>query len=269
MNRKGWNPSIGIGGAAALCAGAAVAIHLAGLAGEPDASPLSARPSAVAPPQNANLPYDGRFIFARIRYGSGGGRFRRGGASWAHDYPQADRHLPRIVSEISSLALRHDGSNVFDLDDPELLRFPIAYLSEPGFWSATDSEIHGLRQYLLKGGFLIVDDFEAEQWHNFAAQMRRALPEYEPIEIDGTHSIFDSFFHVPNPYVAHPLVRVTPEFYGYFEDNDPKKRMLAMVNFNSDLAEYWEWSPTGQFSVDLTNEAYKLGVNYIIFGLTR
>jgi hypothetical protein len=62
---------------------------------------------------------------------------------------------------------------------------------------------------------------------------------------------------------------VTPEFYGYFEDNDPKKRMLAMVNFNSDLAEYWEWSATGQFSVDLTNEAYKLGVNYIIYGLTR
>ena len=269
MHCKGWIPSVGIGGAAALCAGMAVAIHLAGLRGGPDASPLSARWSAVARAQDANLSYDGRFIFARIRYGSGGGRFRGGGAAWAHDYPQADQHLPRIVSEISSLDPRHDGSNVFDLDDPELLRFPVAYLSEPGFWSATDSEIQGLRQYLLKGGFLIVDDFEAEQWHNFAAQMRRALPEYEPIEIDGTHTIFDSFFHVPNPYVAHPLVRVTPEFYGYFEDNDPRKRMLAIVNFNSDLAEYWEWSATGQFSVDLTNEAYKLGVNYIIFGLTR
>ena len=93
--------------------------------------------------------------------------------------------------------------------------------------------------------------------------MRRALPEYEPIEIDGTHSIFDSFFHVPNPYVAHPLVRVTPEFYGYFEDNDPKKRMLAMVNFNSDLAEYWEWSATGQFSVDLRTRSNKTRREYI------
>jgi hypothetical protein len=269
MKGQGWIRSVGIGGAVALCVGAAIGIRLAEQGGgELRASLISARPSAVAAPQDPNLRYDGRFIFARIRYGSGGGRFR-GGASWAHDYPQADRHLPRIVSEISSVAPRLDGSNVFDLDDPELLRFPVAYLSEPGFWSATDSEVQGLRQYLLKGGFLIVDDFEAEQWYNFAAQMRRALPEYVPIEIDGTHSIFDSFFHVPNPYVAHPLVRVTPEFYGYFEDNDPGKRMLAMVNFNSDLAEYWEWSPTGQFSVDLTNEAYKLGVNYIIYGLTR
>src|SRR5688500_12686706 len=117
MNRQGWIPSVGIGvAAAALCAGAAITIHLARLAGEPHASPMSARRSAVAPTQDANLAYDGRFIFARIRYGSGGG-FRRGGAAWAHDYPQADQHLPRIVSEISSVAPRLDGSNVFDLDD--------------------------------------------------------------------------------------------------------------------------------------------------------
>ncbi len=269
MNRQGSIPSIGLRGAAALCAGVIIAIQVSALWSGYAGSRRSARRPVAALTQGANLSYDGRFIFARIRYGSGGGRFRGGGAAWAHDYPQADQHLPRIVSEISTLDPRHNGSNVFDLDDPELLRFPVAYLSEPGFWSATDSEIQGLRQYLLKGGFLIVDDFEAEQWHNFAAQMRRALPEYEPIEIDGTHSIFDSFFHVPNPYVAHPLVRVTPEFYGYFEDNDSKKRMMAIVNFNSDLAEYWEWSATGQFSVDLTNEAYKLGVNYIIYGLTR
>src|SRR5688572_14254724 len=103
MSRKGWIPSIGIGGAAALCAGAAVAIHFAGLGGgESGPSPLSARRSTVAPVQNPNLPYDGRFIFARIRYAPGGGRFGRGSAAWAHDYPQADRHLPRIAAEISS-----------------------------------------------------------------------------------------------------------------------------------------------------------------------
>jgi hypothetical protein len=74
---------------------------------------------------------------------------------------------------------------------------------------------------------------------------------------------------VSDPYVPHPLVRVTPRFYGYFEENDPGKRMIAMVNHNSDLAEYWEWSGTGFAPVDLENEAYKLGVNYLIFGLTR
>ena len=229
-------------------------------------SPASYAPSPAVL-QGANLDYDGRFIFARIRYGSGGGR--RGNDAWAHDYPRADHHLPRILSEITTTDVQYNGSNVFDLDDPELLNFPIAYLSEPGFWSATDAEIRGLREYLLKGGFLIVDDFEAEQWYNFAEQMARAIPEYKPIEIDGTHAIFDRFFRVSNPYVPHPLVRVTPRFYGYFEENDPAKRMLAMVNHNSDLAEYWEWSDRGYFGIDPTNEAYRIGVNYVIYSLTH
>jgi hypothetical protein len=64
-------------------------------------------------------------------------------------------------------------------------------------------------------------------------------------------------------------VRVTPRYYGMFENNDPAGRLMALVNYNSDLAEYWEWSATGFFGVDLTNEAYKLGVNYIIYALTH
>lgn len=212
-----------------------------------------------------NPEYDGRFVFTRIWYPGIGRR----GSAWNHDYPQADHHLPKIMREISSLDPQIDVSNVFELSDPELFKSPVAYLSEPGTWGASEAHVRALREYLLKGGFLIVDDFEADQFINFAAQMRRALPEYEPIEIDASHPIFDTFFGVENPYVPHPLVRVTPRFLGYFEDNDPDRRMMVMVNHNSDLAEYWEYSGTGTFPVDLTNEAYKLGANYIIYGMTR
>ncbi len=220
------------------------------------------RPSSVL----GNPGYTGEFVFTRIRYSGGG---RRGGESWAHDYPQADHNMPRILSEISTLRSYTGGTNVLDLEDPEIYRNPILYVSEPGFWWVSPIGAENLRQHLIKGGFVIFDDFEAEQWYNFAAQMKRVLPEHTPIEIDASHPIFDSFFHVKNPYVPHPLVRVTPEFYGYFEDNDPTKRMMAMVNFNSDLAEYWEYSGSGFFSMDLTNEAWKLGVNYIIYGYSH
>jgi hypothetical protein len=228
------------------------------------------KPSSPAPPVavvRGNPGYTGQFIFTRIRYG-GGGR-RRGGDSWAHDYPQADLNMPQILSDISTVDAYTGGSNVLDLEDPEIFRHPILYLSEPGFWGVSFEGAENLRQHLLKGGFIIFDDFEAEQWYNFAAQMKRVLPEHTPIEIDASHPIFDSFFRVLNPYVPHPLVRVTPAFYGYFEDDDPTKRMLAMVNFNSDLAEYWEYSGRGFFAVDLTNEAWKLGVNYIVWGFSH
>ncbi len=100
--------------------------------------------------------------------------------------------------------------------------------------------------------------------------MRRALPAHRLIEIDVTHPIFQVFFGMTKLDVQHPLVRVEPSYWGIFEDNDPSQRLMAIVNYNNDLAEYWEWSDTGDyFSVDFTNDAYRLGVNYIVYGLTH
>ena len=161
------------------------------------------------------------------------------------------------------------GSNVFDLDDPELFKYPMAYISEPGFWTMSEAEVRGLRNYFLKGGFVIFDDFEAEQWHNFEAQVRRALPEYRLIEVYVTHPIYHVFFDIKALDFPHPLVNVVPRYYAIFEENDPRRRMMAIVNYNNDVAEYWEWSDTGFLSVDFTNEAYKLGVNYIVYALTH
>ncbi len=225
------------------------------------------RHHATSSAQTAEVPYNGSFTFARIMYGGYG--FRRGGDAWAHDYPRADRHLPSILAFITTARPNLDASNVFTLEDREIFRYPILYVSEPGFWSISDEGARNLREHLLKGGLLILDDFEGRQLDNALDQLHRALPEYEPIEIGPDHSIFDSFFRIDNIYIPHPLVAVTPVYYGLFEDNDPSHRMLAIINHNSDLAEYWEWSDAGYFPVDLTNEAYKIGVNYLIFAFTH
>jgi hypothetical protein len=218
-----------------------------------------------------NIPYNGRFTFTRIRYNSRGGTSRRRGWSnaWNHDYPNADLNMQLMLSEFTSMQPNLGNSNVLDLEDPEIFRHPVLYMSEPGYWSITEEGAANLRLHLLKGGLIIFDDFEADQWYNFAAQLARAMPEYELIEIDGTHPVFQSFFAVDDIYVPHPLVNVTPKYFGMFEDNDPDGRMMALVNYNSDLAEYWEWSGQGFFPVDPTTEAYKLGVNYIIYALTH
>jgi hypothetical protein len=231
---------------------------------------VSNLPEALAPQDRYHqVAYNGGFTFTRIRYGGGGFR-GRGGSSWSHDYPQADYNISQIVEYVSTIPINVAGTNVFDLDDPEIFRHPIIYISEPGFWRMTDDEGESLRHYLLKGGFLILDDFEAEQWHNMEENLRRALPELQLIEVGPEHPIFSSFFRMSDIYVPHPSVRVTPQYFALFENNDPKGRMLALVNYNSDLAEYWEFSAnTGYFPVDLTNESYKLGVNYIYYALVH
>ena len=162
-----------------------------------------------------------------------------------------------------------DGSNVLDIGDPELFNYPIAYMSEPGFWNMTDGEANNLRQYLLKGGFLIFDDFERQQWNNMEYQMRRVLPEGRFVKIDVPNPLFDSFFHMQTVNFPHPMFGYTPNYQVIFEDNDPSKRVMVIANHDNDVAEYWEWSDTGLFPISMSNEAYKLGVNYVIYGLTH
>jgi hypothetical protein len=165
-----------------------------------------------------------------------------------------------------------ESSVVLDLEDRSIFSYPILYMSEPGFWGITDEGVTNLREYLLKGGFIIFDDFDGPgHWENWLDQIRQALPEYRPIEIDESHPVFRTFFFVEDIYVPNPMLRNAPKptYLGIFEDNDPAKRMLALVNYNSDLAEYWEWSATGYLPIDPTNDAYRLGVNYFIWGLTH
>jgi hypothetical protein len=172
---------------------------------------------------------------------------------------------------LTSLDIRTDGSLILTLDDPELFKHPIAFMWEPGFWNLTDVEAQSFRAYLQKGGFAVFEDFDgAAQWNNFEAQMQRVLPDARFVKLDNAHNIFDSFFTIRDiDAIVHPMSRIRPSYYGIFEDNDPSKRLMVVANYDNDVPEYWEWSGQGLFPFDSTNEAYKLGVNYLIYGLTH
>jgi hypothetical protein len=224
-------------------------------------------------PHHEDPAYDGRFTFVRLRWGADAGFGRRGGfnAAWNHDYPRAEQHLSLILKELTALDVRTDGSLIHTLDDPELFKYPIAFMWEPGFWNVTDREAASFRAYLTKGGFAVFEDFDgAQQWSNFEAQMRRVLPDGRFVRLDNTHRIFDSFFQVKDiDAIVHPMSGIRPSYYGLFEDNDPSKRLMVVANYDNDIPEYWEWSGEGLYPFDASNEAYKLGVNYVIYGLTH
>ncbi|MEN8376801.1 MAG: DUF4159 domain-containing protein [Gemmatimonadota bacterium] len=230
-------------------------------------------PRGQAPPDRSagEFPYDGRFTLARIYFESpfGGGP---SGPAWSHDYPTAERNFARIVDEISALRPYLDGSRVVALDDPDLFLYPVAYLSEPGFWVPSEDDVAALRAYLLKGGFVIFDDFGGPDWINFRNQMERVLPDLVPLPLDGGEPIFHSFFEIAPSAMSLLSYRGggrPPQYFGYFEGNDPTNRMIAVANYNNDIGEFWEFSATGRFPVDLSNEAYKLGVNYVMYALTH
>jgi hypothetical protein len=211
-----------------------------------------------------NVPYDGRFTFARIRYTE----YRSSG--WAFDYPTMERHLMEMVRETTSLRPHVAGSNIHTFDDPQLLKYPIAYLSEPGYWLPSDSEAAGLRNYLAKGGFLIVDDFMRGEWYNFETQMKKALPQGRIVPLDISHPIFNSFFRITSLDMVYPHnASLKSEFLGIFEDNDPAKRLIVVINYNNDIGDYMEHSEQGWWPVNISNDAYKFAINYLVYGLTH
>jgi hypothetical protein len=137
----------------------------------------------------------------------------------------------------------------------------------------TDAEAERLRAYLLKGGFLIINDFELDQWDNFEAQTRRVLPGARWVRLTESHRIFNSFFQIERPDVPHAayhhLFGLRPQYFGLFEDNDQTKRLMAIANYNTNLAEYWQLAETGFVFIDPLNNAFKLGINYMMYGLTH
>jgi hypothetical protein len=228
--------------------------------------------TAIARPADPD-PRGSQITLARLRWGSDPGGSRRGGFSsaWNHDYPRAEQHLSRILNEITFAAVRTEADVILTLDDPALFNYPIALMWEPGFWNLTDREAESFRAYLLKGGFAIFEDFDgAEQWSVFASQMRRVLPDGRLVRLEKSHPIFDSFFRIKDiDAILHPMYGLKPSYYGIFEDNDPSRRLMVVANFDNDVPEYWEWSGEGMFPFDTSNEAYKLGVNYVIYAATH
>jgi hypothetical protein len=232
-------------------------------------------PYCYVPDECPRTAYDGRFTFVRMYFETRGENrgFRRGFGGreppWHHDRPEAEYNLSAIMREVS-LVRTFDGitgGNVFALDDPEILRYPVVWVSEPGFWVPTDGEVAALRAYLLKGGFMIFDDFDGSDMYNLVEQMQRALPELRPIQLTGDEPIFHSFFDIE--LASLRMNQTGQTYWGLFEDNDVTKRQLAVMNHNNDIGEYMEYSATGFAPVDLSNEAYKLATNYIIYALTH
>jgi hypothetical protein len=214
----------------------------------------------------APMPYDGKFTMARLYYADYPG--------WSFDWPEMEENLGKILSGITAIKPNFEGSNIFRMDDPELLKHPIAYISEPGYWRPTESEVEGLRTFVEKGGFLIIDDFHyRNEWNVFETAMRRVLPDgiIEPLDL--SHPIFHSFFDIPTLHIPYPgglgEQGLYGEFYGIYQDNDPKKRLMVVISYNMDLGDYMEWSDRGVYAMAPTNEAYKVFINYLVYGLTH
>jgi hypothetical protein len=221
-------------------------------------------------------PFDAVFHFVRLAYSDDAMRFG-GRELWLTDWPYAEQHLLGGVRRLTRIDTAEEGSYLSIMDE-SLFDYPWLYAVEVGGWRLSDAEAARLRDYLLRGGFLVVDDFHGTlEWAGFVQSMHRVFPDRAIVDIPPDDPVFhvaydlDEQVQIPgiqSLYSGRNYERdgFTPHWRGIYDDEG---RLMVVINFNMDLGDAWEHADTPEYSLKYTTRAYKYAINYILYAMTH
>lgn len=212
-----------------------------------------------------NLPPATEFIAARLHFGTNG---YIGHMGWSHNYPDSDRNLNDFLERATGLDVQEASFRIVELGSEEVFDYPFAYVSEPGEMELTDQEVTNLREFISRGGFILMDDFDGPvQWGQMRSQVLRAFPETDFMPVDLDHVVFSVHTPLDNMQAMSQYVpggNIT--YYGLFT-NDGRLGILA--GHNNDLANFWDWYEDGAMPLKPSTDAFRLGTNAVIYSLTH
>lgn len=227
---------------------------------------------------------EGEFHMARIVYRTFGGAGSRGFIQpwWAIDYPYAEAHFLPALRRNTNMTVADDSIHL-ELSDDRIFQYPFLFLQQPGQgnWRPTATEAANLREHLLRGGFMLVDDLHSEyDWAVFQAAMQRVFPDRPIVEIPENDSIMHIFFDLDQrtqiPGERHLRMSRGGEIVAQMEGParwrgvyDERGRLMVAINFNMDMGDAWEHADDPYYPVPMTALAYKLGINYVIYAMTH
>lgn len=223
-----------------------------------------------------------QFRFVRIKYDSNAGSSNnRGGRrwggrrwdAWATDFPTADENLHQAISRTTELKLYGDPL-VLTLRDKDIFQYPVLYITEPGYWHIYDDEVENLRDYLDRGGFLIVDDFHdygrdmfGPQWENFYQNIKRVYPDKEPVELPQNHPIWSIFYDIDPLSAQSTKGYMNSDDDVYYAIYDDTGRMTVVICYNQDIGDGWEWP--GRNLGEASTVSFQMAINFIMYALSH
>lgn len=239
----------------------------------------------VALPDDYKVPGEfvvGRLMFPQTRsgrvLGAGWGDWTQGGTAWAVDYPRGDRVFAALLERLTRIDVRsvEQPVNLDDGDDAFYWPFMISGLV--GAWDLTDAEAAKLRDYLLRGGFLLCDSFfGANEWNGFETGIKRVFPDRPIVELPDDHPIFHIVFDLTDkPQVPNwqhlqrgPGYReggAVPRWRAILDDDG---RVMVMITFNNDIADGWQRADEYGYPQPAATLALQLGVNFATYAMTH
>jgi hypothetical protein len=226
------------------------------------------------------------WVFARLMYPPvnryyGGfeflGDWRQGASNWTMDYPRSDRHFSAALRRLTRVHARSAEQPV-NLDDHDVYDYPWLYGVEVGHWNLSDDQAKTFREYLLRGGFFMCDDFHGTiEWEVFTASMQRVFPDRPIVEIPSPDAIFHTIYDLDDRYQVpgaqfletHQLWEKDgkiPHWRGIYDD---KGRLMVAICFDMDLGDSWEHADNPQYPEKFSALGIRIGVDYVIYAMTH
>ena len=236
-------------------------------------------PAASLHAQTTSFANGESFRFVRIKYNSNSNFSYNRYGPWAYDWPAAEQNLHLAIERTTKIPLAGEPI-VLTLEDEEIFQYPILYLCEPGYWLINQTEIDNLREYIDRGGFLIIDDFHdygdgqiGPEWENFYMNIKQVFPEMEPVELDIQHPIWSIFYDI-DPDQALSTKAQSGEvpwldadddlYYGIY---DERGRLAVVICYNQDIGDGWEWP--GRNMGDASTVSFQMAINFIMYALSH
>ena len=207
----------------------------------------------------------------------GGGLWSEGNTMWTQDYPRADRHFVQALRRLTRLHVRSVEQPV-NLDEGGVGDWPWLYAVQTGHWQLTDSQAKTLREYLLRGGFFMADDFWGPtEWEIFMDSMKKVFPDRQVVELDNKEAIFHAVYDLDDRYqvASHGSVMRGVSFKcdgcpdhwrGIFDDHG---RLMVAMTYQSDVGDSWEWADDPYYPERYSALGIRIGVNYVIYAMTH
>jgi hypothetical protein len=242
--------------------------------------------------ENFELPPDWQekteWAFARLMFPPGpndgyrgrfDGDFRHGLSLWTQDYPRADRHFSQAVRRLTRIHVRSAEQPINVEDGDDVYNWPWLYAVQVGEWGLTQPEAKVLREYLLRGGFFMADDFHGTyEWQMFEERIKQVFPDRPIVEIEDADAIFHTVYDLNDrlqvPGAAH-LRQGCKNCYdggtgarwrGIYDD---KGRIMIAISYNSDVGDAWEYADDPRYPENFAGFAIRLGVNYVVYAMTH
>lgn len=224
------------------------------------------------------------WAFARLMYPGGwndgyAGReddWHEGRSLWTQDFPRADRHFALAVRRLTRIQVRSVEQPVSLDDGNDVYNWPWLYAVQVGEWGITDAQAKKLRDYLLRGGFFMADDFHGTvEWQVFQEAMKRVFPDRQIVDIPSSDPIFHTVYDLDDRYQivgaehlaeGHKLDGFVARWRGIYDD---KGRVMVAASFNSDIGDSWEWADTPEYPEKYSALGVRIGINYIVYAMTH